>query len=184
MNRKLLAFLLIGSGIGLVLSAILVFGVSRGLFQPQAGNDSAQTIPLTGASAPGFSLQTMDGKTVQFTQYRGKPVLINFWATWCGPCEEEMPLIQKAADDYGQKLVILGINDDEAIDQVRPFVQQHHLSFNILMDPGAKVTDLYQVRGFPTTYFVDANGKIQAIQIGQMSAEILNKYLSQIGVNN
>lgn len=184
MNRKLLAFLLIGSGIGLFLSAILVFGVSQGLFQPKAGDDSAQSAPLTGSAAPEFSLQTLDGKDVLSSQFRGKPVLINFWATWCGPCEEEMPLIQKAADQYGQNLIVLGINDDETADQVRTFVQQHRLSFHILMDPGSKVTDLYQVRGFPTTYFVNAQGKIQAIQIGEMSAEQLATYLGQIGVTN
>ena len=183
MKSRLVGFGLIGLGIGVFLSAVLLWTSWQGLFQGQSTSGEAD-VPLTGAQAPEFSLQTLTGEKVQLTQFRGKPVMLNFWATWCGPCKEEMPIIQSVASRSRTNLIVLGINDDETTDLVSGFVQDHKITFRVLMDPGAKVTDLYQIRGFPTSYFIDSDGKIQAIHIGSLSADQLDSYLGRIGVTN
>jgi thiol-disulfide isomerase/thioredoxin len=111
---------------------------------------------------------------------RGQVVLINFWATWCGPCKLEMPAIQARYNDGG--FAVLAVDFDEPADRVQAFVNDLDLSFSILLDPGGVVQELYRVRGYPTTFFVDADGIIRVLHIGEMSEEILDQYLAQMGV--
>ncbi|HVN55357.1 MAG TPA: TlpA disulfide reductase family protein [Anaerolineaceae bacterium] len=184
MRFRLVGFGLIGLGIGVLLSAIVFWTSSLGLFQGQPTTPGQADTPLIGARAPEFTLLTLNGEQVQLAHFRGKPVMLNFWATWCNPCKEEMPLIQAAASRPGNNLIVLGINDDESADLVREFIQEYKISFRVLMDPGAKVTDLYQIRGFPTSYFLDPGGKIQAVHIGSISADQLEGYLRRIGATN
>jgi thiol-disulfide isomerase/thioredoxin len=109
-------------------------------------------------------------------------VLINFWATWCGPCVEEMPTIEKYYHQYKNELRVLAVNDDEPAADVENFVHDMGLSFDILLDPGAKVQSLYRLRGYPTSFIVDAEGIIRVQHIGPMSEKQLEGYLSQVGV--
>jgi len=123
------------------------------------------------------------GGTVDLASYRGKLVLIQYWATWCEPCRTEMPLLQshyEAGRSAG--LRILAINFDEPEPLVRSFVDELGLTFDILLDPGAYVQGLYRVRGYPTTFFVDARGVIRGHKVGAMEASELEAFLADIGI--
>ncbi len=136
--------------------------------------------PEVGAVAPEISLQSLQGEHRSLGDLRGQVVLINFWATWCGPCKLEMPAIQARYNDGG--FAVLAVDFNEPADQVRTFVEELGLNFPILLDPGGVVQELYRVRGYPTTFFVDADGIIRVFHIGEMSADILDQYLAQMGV--
>lgn len=128
-----------------------------------------ETAPKIGYLAPEFSLETMDGKTAGIT--RGeleKPVIINFWASWCNPCRLEAPLLADTYDKYEDQLMIYGINGTEfdQMDSAKAFVEQYQLRYPILMDKESAVFKKYQVAGFPTTFFVDRHGVIRDIVIG------------------
>lgn len=141
-----------------------------------------QTAPIMGALAPDFELQNLAGETVHLSDYRGQSVLINFWATWCGPCVVEMPDIQERYDAYIPDLVVLGLNFDEPQETVQAFVNELELTFPILLDVGGKIQQQYQVRGYPSSFFVDPEGVIQVIHIGVMLPEQIDEYLFQIGI--
>jgi thiol-disulfide isomerase/thioredoxin len=109
---------------------------------------------------------TLDGKTVELSKLRGKPVFIDFWATWCGPCRRALPHTQKLAEKYGKDAHILTINLREDPETVRQFMQSHNYTFTVLMDTDGSVAAQYRVRGIPHFVLIDARGKIQFVQIG------------------
>ncbi|HEY4718612.1 MAG TPA: redoxin domain-containing protein [Anaerolineales bacterium] len=136
--------------------------------------------PEVGALAPDFALQTLQGDRASLSVLRGQVVLVNFWATWCGPCRLEMPAIQASYNHGG--FAVLAVDFNEPAQQVQTFVDELGLSFPILLDPGGSVQELYRVRAYPTSFFVDAAGVIQIMHIGEMSADTLEAYLIQMGV--
>jgi cytochrome c biogenesis protein CcmG/thiol:disulfide interchange protein DsbE len=123
--------------------------------------------PEQGFTAPDLTLETLDGESVRLAQLRGQVVLINFWATWCPPCRDEMPAIQEAYDEHREEgLVVLAVNLMESDAQVSDFAGEMELTFPILMDRRGSVAERYRVQSLPTTYFVDRSGVIQDIAIG------------------
>lgn len=124
-------------------------------------NDEVVKLEL-GGPAPGFTLQTLDGKTASLSDYKGKVVLVNFWASWCQPCREEMPAIEQAYETYkDQGLVVLGVNLKEKTVPVQGFVDNYKLTFPILMDTdNAVAIDLYKVKPIPTSFFIDREGNL------------------------
>lgn len=140
----------------------------------------AEPAPEVGAPAPDFALQTLQGDRVSLNALRGQVVLVNFWATWCGPCRLEMPAIQARYNDGG--FAVLAVDFNEPAPKVQTFVAELGLSFPILLDPGGAVQELYRVRAYPTSFFVDAAGVIQIMHIGEMRADTLDAYLIQMGV--
>jgi peroxiredoxin len=116
-----------------------------------------------GNLAPDFLLEGLDGGDVQLSKLRGQPVVINFWATWCQPCRQEMPNLVKAYNQYqGQGLVILGVNLQEGKGIIEPFAQDFGITYPIAIDRTGSVGDKYHLLGLPTTYFVDRNGVIKS----------------------
>jgi peroxiredoxin len=186
LNKKdftiILAGLAIGAGLGLVLFyAFDLGGIRTDLAQFTAGR-SLDFSPAVGNPAPDFSLDDLSGERIRLADQRGKVVLVNFWATWCGPCRLEMPAFQARAERFASQLAVLAVNFDETAGQVQDFVDEFGLTFPVLLDPGAKVQDLYRVRGYPTTYVVDAEGIVQFVHIGLMTEEQMDRYLAQLGV--
>ncbi len=121
---------------------------------------------LTGQPAPNFTLKTADGKEVSLKDFKGKVVLINFWATWCPPCREELPLFEKIYEKYKDKgFVILAINTDP--ENLKDFMKDFgvKLTFPILIGDD-KILDLYPVRGLPTSFLIDREGKIVKVRLG------------------
>lgn len=179
-------FLLIGGivvGLGLGLLTLLYLRDNRpgqpSIDMAQAGRLPAA--PKVGSAAPDFDLESLSGERLRLQDLSGKPVVINFWATWCIPCEAEMPLLQESYE-RNPGLEVLAVNFAEPSTDVQAFVDKHGLTFDILLDPRAIVQTLYRVRGYPTTYFVDGEGVIQGVHIGVLSQRQLNGYLEQIGV--
>lgn len=142
-----------------------------------------EVAPVEGSIAPDFKLRSLDGEEVRLSDYRGHPVLINLWATWCGPCRLEMPAIQDRFKLYeAGGFVVLAVNFDEPEGAVRDFRDELGLTFQILLDPGANVQKLYRNRNYPTSFFVDEAGIIQVHHIGVMTEGQLDENLAEIGV--
>ncbi len=123
--------------------------------------------PQAGFAAPDFTLETRDGETISLSDLRGQVVLVNFWATWCPPCRAEMPAIQQVYDRYrDQGFTVLAVDVAEGDAQVTAFADERGLSFPILMDRDATVSNRYQVRAMPSTFFVDRSGVIHEVTLG------------------
>jgi thiol-disulfide isomerase/thioredoxin len=175
------AGLLIGIGLGIFFLA--VFGIGQNFLQNWAGSDRVEIIgPALNKPVLDFTLNTLRGDRLGTEDLRGQPVLINFWATWCGPCRIEMPYFEEAYQQFGPDLVVLAVNIDEPADQVQAFVNDLGLSFDILLDTGSKVQALYRVTAFPTTYLVDREGMVKVQHIGALSRSQLFAYLEQVGL--
>lgn len=176
------AGLLIGVGLGIFLLA--VFGLGQNILQDWSESDRSEiTGPALNKPVPDFTLVTLSGERLGIEDARGHPVLINFWATWCGPCRIEMPYFEDAYQRFGPDLVVLAVNIDEPADQVQAFVDDLGLHFEILLDTGSKVQQQFRVTAFPTTYLVDREGIIKAQHIGTLTRSQLFAYLEQIGLS-
>jgi thiol-disulfide isomerase/thioredoxin len=133
--------------------------------------------------APQFTLPNLYGQQVSLSDFHNKPVMVNFWATWCVPCRNEMPEIEnvyRMRQDYG--LEVLAINLKESKDIVEKYVKNNDFSFQILLDEAGEVSDEFQLFGLPTTYFIDKEGVIQYSYMGEMTGEIINTGLKAISV--
>jgi len=132
------------------------------------------TVAQVGQPAPDFTLQDLEGRTWTLRQLKGRPVMINFWATWCPPCRLEMPLMQRAYEKYGdQGFIILAVNirTDRGREAVEAFVKELGLTFPILLDTTGQVEELYRVRAYPTSFFVSRDGVITDIKRGGIGSE-------------
>lgn len=149
---------------------------------PQSVAASAPVAGLAvGQPAPDFALLTPDGQTMQLSDFKGHPVLLNFWATWCGPCLAEMPLLKKTYDDLKDSgLVLLAVDVQEKPDTVRKFAEKEQLPFTVLLDETGLVATYYRVTAYPTTFFVDANGVVQSWQRGTLTKTTLDRHLDRI----
>ena len=141
--------------------------------QPKTGN-------VPGLVAIDFQLQSIDGNQVALTDFRGKPVLLNFWAARCGPCVFEMPLLQGIYEEtkwQQEGLVILAVNLQESADDVQYYLAANGYSFTVLLDVNGAVGNKYNIRGIPTTFFIDKDGIIKDMVLGafQNKAQIEQK---------
>lgn len=137
-------------------------------------------IPEVGQVAPEFQFTMPDGTTRKLSDLRGKKVLINFWATWCEPCREEMPGLQKVHETYGDDLVILGVNKAENLSQVTSFAIELGLSFLLVVNPSADISDRYWARNIPLSYFINTDGTIGYRKLGIMDVDFVKDQLDQL----
>ncbi len=134
-----------------------------------------------GQAATDFTVTTLDGQTMKLSDFRGHPVVLNFWASWCGPCREEMPLLSKTYEEQKDSgLVVLAVNVQESAATARRYAEQNKLPFTIALDEKGEISGLYRVRSLPTTYFIDAEGVIQSWQTGTLSKMLLDRHLDRI----
>jgi peroxiredoxin len=125
--------------------------------------------PWTGGVAPALALKDVEGRPHRLADYRGKVVLINFWATWCEPCRQEMPSIQRLRDKLaGKPFVVLAVNVDEPEARVRQFLAQTQLGLPVLMDPNKTVTKEWGVRLLPVTFIVGTDGRVRYRLVGDL----------------
>ncbi len=136
--------------------------------------------PAVNHPAPDFTLTTLAGDSFTLSQERGTPVVLNFWATWCGPCRREMPALQAATERYQGRVQIIGVDEGEPVADVARFVEEFGLTFPIPMDQEFAVGEAYAVQGMPTTFFIDRNGIIRHIWIGEMNSVILAEGIAKI----
>ena len=138
--------------------------------------------PAVGPTATDFGLPDLDGRQIRLSDYRGKMVLLNFWATWCKPCTTEMPAMQAAYDklrDHG--LVVLAVNELEDTAKVRQHIETYGHTFPVLMDRSNKVANMFGVFGLPVTVFIDQNGVVQEyIKGGLLTEEKIHAVVSRL----
>ena len=136
-----------------------------------------------GAAAIDFRLKTLAGGTVTLAEYRGRPLLLNFWATWCKPCRGEMTDIIAAYNAHkDQALQVLAINltDQERMKDVRTFVSELQMPFPVLLDEKGKVRKSYALRGVPTSVFIDSSGVVRFVNPGPITRELIERGLAAI----
>jgi peroxiredoxin len=128
-----------------------------------------------GTKAPDFELKTLSGENVKLSDYRGKKVMLNFWATWCAPCKEEMPDMEEFYQQNGKEIEILAVNIDPQFN-VQQFVTEFGITFPILLDDKDEVNTMYQLLTIPTTYFIDEKGIIRHKYLTTMTQDIMKEY--------
>ena len=135
---------------------------------------------LTGQPAPDFALKSSDGSNLRLSEYRGDVVLINFWATWCGPCRQEMPLLDELYSRYNRVgFTLLGVNIDDDSSKAMNMVAELRVSFPVLFDSRKEVSRLYEVDAMPVTVLVDREGRVRHVHQGYKPG-YEQKYLDQI----
>lgn len=137
-----------------------------------------------GYMAPDFELETMNGELTKLSNYRGKKVILNFWASWCPPCKAEMPNIEKFyKENKDHNVIVLAVNlttTEKNKNNVQQFIKDQGLTFPILLDEQGKEGKLYQTFTIPTSYIIDPKGIVQQKFIGPMSKEIIETLVSKI----
>lgn len=137
-----------------------------------------------GNKAPDFKLKTLDNKEVKLSDYKGKKVILNFWATWCPPCKAEIPDLIKFYEDFKDKdVVILGVDltqSEKSQNAVADFLKSYGITYPVALDTDGTASKMYQVTGIPTSYIIDTQGIIRDIIVGPMDFEGMKRMLSGI----
>ena len=133
-----------------------------------------------GKKAIDFEVELLSGEKVKLSDYLGKPVFLNFWATWCGPCIGEMPYIEKIKNTYGDKLVVLAINGGELKTDVQAFVERMNYTFDVGIDEKNEALTIYDSMYIPLSIFIDKNGVIQERQVGALSESKMNEIIKSL----
>ncbi len=179
LNPVLLVFLIFPL-IGLFLAVTIGgSGGTSGALQPPPAVFTLDL--LVGKVAPDFTLNMLDGQPVTLSSLRGKIVFLNFWATWCKPCQLEMPEFQAFLDDKTQtKATILAVNQLEDVNTIQQYYKDLKLSIPTVLDKDGTVRDAYQVVNLPRTYVIDASGVIKAELMGTIDVKVLNAYIAKL----
>lgn len=147
-------------------------------------NDDEDVGISIGKTAPDFELKDLSNKNVKLSSFKGKNVILNFWASWCPPCREEMPEFQRIYSENNNKLVIIGVNLQESRENAETFVKKFGITFPILLDPNAQVKDMYNVFTQPVTYFIDSNGKIVDKKFGPLTSEEIDEKIAKMNLKS
>ena len=130
--------------------------------------------------APDFTMLDMEGNEVTLASFFGKPIVLNFWASWCGPCMMEMPEIQKFYDKYGQEIHFLLVSVDDSLDAAKTFISDSGYTFPVYFDTTSVGAYTYGASSIPLTFFIDAEGNLTAYYMGAMSESILQQGVDMI----
>jgi len=175
--------------ISIILSIVMIAALGYGFLMDNSSDnvvnqeqEKEKTDKQEYYEAPDFTLQNLDGEMVSLSDYRGKVVFINFWATWCGPCRHEVPAFVELQEEYGRdKLIILGISLDQGdLSVVKEFSEQYKINYEILYGTPQVVTDYGGIRSIPTTYVVDADGRLRDGRIGFPGKETFIKVIEAV----
>ncbi|UJA80500.1 thiol-disulfide oxidoreductase ResA [Bacillus cereus] len=158
----------------LILSGAVGFTLYQGFF---AEEEKMQI----GKEAPNFVVTDLEGKKIELKDLKGKGVFLNFWGTWCKPCEKEMPYMNELYPEYKEKGVeIIALDADETEIAVKNFVKQYDLKFPVAIDKGGEIIKTYGVVPLPTSFLIDKDGKVIQEIIGEQTKEQLEEYLKKI----
>jgi cytochrome c biogenesis protein CcmG, thiol:disulfide interchange protein DsbE len=175
MNRTVLI-------VGVIIAAVLVAILAGGIRSAQRKeNPNELRSPLIGKPAPAFALREAGtGRTIDVGQFKGKPTVINFWATWCAPCWDEHPVLVANSRAYGSDVQFLGVVFQDKEENILKFLAQRGAGYPTVVDDAGKTAIAYGVGGVPETYFLDANGVIRAKYSGPLSPDLLREHLQKV----
>jgi cytochrome c biogenesis protein CcmG/thiol:disulfide interchange protein DsbE len=167
-----------------LLLPLLVIPLSWVLLTGFSVNPNEVPSALIGKPMPSFTLRTLSGETLSSADLAGRPVMINFWASWCGPCVQEHAVLLDAQRRYGDRLAIVGVVYQDSTDAARAFLDKHgDPGYPDLLDEGSRTALDFGVTGPPETYFVDTAGIVRAKQWGPLDSAALATKLASIGVS-
>jgi cytochrome c biogenesis protein CcmG, thiol:disulfide interchange protein DsbE len=135
-----------------------------------------------GHPAPDFMLQTLDGETVRLSDFRGRPVILNFWASWCGPCRTEIAALQDAWRKVEGDAVIIGVDVQEDAQIVSAFATERGMTYPLVLDLAGEVNRTYRVYALPTTYFIDANGIVSELYTGALNVPLIQRRVDELSL--
>lgn len=142
--------------------------------------DNKQAAVNIGNYAPKFAMTDLNKKTINLDDYKGKKVILNFWATWCPPCVSEMPLLQEVYNNRkGEGIEVIGINYNEDYDRVKKFISEKGVTFTVFIDSDLKVSMDYGVIGLPVTFFIDGEGRIKEKYKGELNKKLIEDILNR-----
>ena len=147
----------------------------------KGGSDSDITTAFEGTSAPGLTLKLFDGSDYDLSEKKGSPVVLNFYASWCIPCKEEAPGLEKSFLEFGPRgvgFIAIAVQDTEV--KAREFVDTHKLTFPTGFDSSGEVEEAFMVFGLPTTYIIDGNGIIRYTHIGGITRDVIKDELEKL----
>ena len=149
----------------------------------QAPQADLEVKPEVGFQAPDFALQTLGGETIRLSDLRGRPVVISYWASWCEPCKEELPVLNSLSQEYassGIQVITVDAIEQDTLDKVHAIVSQLGLNLTVLLDQKDQFHSSYQQLFFPTSYFVDSHGVIRYVKLGSATADELRAQVNQL----
>ncbi len=172
--------------VAVAVAAVVVAACSGGgAASPAAPGGSSAASPAVGPElgslAPGLALADLDGKPVSLADYRGRPVVLNYWASWCGPCRDEFPALKAAQEAHAAAgLAVLGVLFKDDVAPARDFVAKEGATWTTLADPDGTGAAAFRVVAPPTTFFIDGDGVVRALQVGGMTPDQLDRHLGTI----
>lgn len=195
MNKKVLLITLIALVALLAIAGVLYPKLSSGMQTQQlattppattqapeeTGEPTEATQPET-IPAPDFTVLAWDGNEVKLSDYTGKPIVLNFWANWCGPCQMEMPEFNAKYEELGGEVTFLMVHVGADVDAGKEKVTEGGYAFPVVFDKDSQAAAIYGVSAFPTTFFIDSDGNLQAYYMGAMDANLLQQGINMIYV--
>jgi thiol-disulfide isomerase/thioredoxin len=167
--------------------AAVALAISEGGFGGQTTVPTPQAVAsdfvsLVGEPAPDFSLTGLDGAKHRLIDYKGHVTFVNFWATWCGPCQVELPTLERFVAEQGDKgAMVLAVNAGETTDQINTYFKQNAISgLNVLLDSNIEVYTAYGINALPTTFIVDKDGVIRFRHFGMLRQQDIDGYMSKL----
>jgi cytochrome c biogenesis protein CcmG/thiol:disulfide interchange protein DsbE len=163
---------------------VLCLGLLAVLAKGFGSNPREVPFMLKGQAAPPFTLRALDsGIRVTSEQLKGRPMVINFWASWCGPCKMEHPVLEWGAREFGGQAQFLGVVFEDTEDNAKQFLARMGASFPQLIDQNSSVAVAYGVAGVPETYFIDAQGIIRGKHVGPIDPESMAQWIRQLSTS-
>lgn len=150
--------------------------------ETNAVTEAPETTEEPDYSAPNFSMETWDGQVVRLADYFGKPIILNFWASWCGPCKSEMPEFEEAYQKYGEDIhfIMLNCTISDAKGDAKALIEENGYTFPVYFDTTGEASYTYGASSIPMTIFIDANGDLVTYGVGALSADMLQRGISYI----
>ncbi len=168
-------------GLGFITLGMVLFFLLRSSTSELQPDEFSTTPAKVQYPAPELKLTDLSGSPTALTDYRGKVVLVNMWATWCPPCKAEMPTLEAFYRKYqDQGFIIVGLNDGETRDVVAPFVNEHGLTFPIWLDEQYASEKAFNTVNLPSSYVIDRQGTVRLMWIGAISPRVLEKYVPDV----